>query len=238
LDFIDRVVMVLVPMLLSLTVHEYAHARSAFALGDDTAARMGRMSLNPVVHIDVFGTIILPLISVISGSSFFFGWARPVPVDPTGFTRRISMKRGMLLTAAAGPLSNLAFALGLAVIFKIMSLAGAVDFPFIATLPGQADAWVSMTGNEVPAIYRLIGTTFVINVVLAIFNFIPVPPLDGSRVIVGLLPDSIGARFAWLERNPIFIIVMFSLLIFGGARFLSGPVNAILFGLLKITGNV
>jgi Zn-dependent protease len=134
--------------------------------------------------------------------------------------------------------SNLAFALLLAVLFKVLTLAGAVDFPFIAALPGQAEAFHSMTGNAIPAIYRLIGTTFVINVVLAIFNFIPVPPLDGSRVLVGLLPDRLGAKFAWLERNPVFVIVMFTVLIFGAGRILSGPVNAILFGILKITGNV
>ena len=230
--------MVLVPMLLSLTVHEYAHARSAYALGDDTAARMGRMSLNPAVHIDVFGTIILPAISVLSSATFFFGWAKPVPINPANFTRKVSMKRGMLLSAAAGPLSNLVFAFVLAVLFKILTVAGAVHFPMIATLPGQAESYMAMTGVEVPAVYRLIGTTFVINVVLAIFNFIPVPPLDGSRVLVGLLPDSAGRKFAWLERNPIFIIAMFSLLIFGGFRFLQGPVMGILYGLMKITGNV
>jgi len=232
LDILERLVMVMVPMLLSLTVHEYAHARSAFALGDDTAARMGRMTLNPGAHIDVFGTIILPVLAVVSNSSFFFGWAKPVPVNPAGFSRRISMKRGMLLTSAAGPLSNLIFAFGLAILFKILVMSGVATIDFSSTLSG-----ISPDGQAVPVAYRLLGMTFFINVILAIFNMLPVPPLDGSGVLAGLLPDAAAARFRWLERNPVFVMLMLGGLIFFGGRILRIPVMIVVNGILVITGN-
>ena len=102
MDILTQTVMVLVPMILSLTVHEYAHARLAYALGDDTASRMGRMNLNPMSHIDLFGTILLPVISIASGTGFFFGWAKPVPINPLNFEDR---RKGILVSTAAGPLS-------------------------------------------------------------------------------------------------------------------------------------
>lgn len=220
MDMIRDAIMVLVPMILSLTVHEYAHAASAYLLGDDTAAYSGRMTLNPVAHIDVFGTILLPLISVVSGSHFFFGWAKPVPINPTRLTRKVSMKTGVLLTAAAGPVSNILFAFVLAVAFKLLSMGG----------------YIGVAAMESP-IFHLLMVTFQINIVLAVFNFIPVPPLDGSRVLVGLLPDSLGRRFEVLERNPMFTILAFGALIAFGGRLLAGPVQALTHLILKITGN-
>jgi len=215
LDTLQQAVMVLVPMILSLTVHEYAHARSAFALGDDTASRVGRMNLNPMSHIDVFGTILLPLLSIVSGSGFFFGWAKPVPINPVQFTRKVRMKTGVLLTAAAGPLSNLLFALLIAVGFR------------------------AVVGLNLPeAVLTLMIMTFKINVVLAVFNLIPVPPLDGSRVLAGLLPDSLGRRFAVLERNPMFVILAFAALIGFAGRLMSGLIDFVTRMLLMVTGNL
>ncbi|NOZ02971.1 MAG: site-2 protease family protein [Deltaproteobacteria bacterium] len=217
-DILQKAVLVLVPMVLSLTVHEYAHARVAFALGDDTAASMGRMNLNPMSHIDPFGTILLPLMAVVFNSPVFFGWAKPVPVNPVQFTRKIRMKTGMLLTAAAGPTANIALAFIIGILFSVLRSTG-------------LDASLGQS------MISLLSQTFLINVVLAIFNLIPVPPLDGSRVLVGLLPDSLGRQFAYLERNPMFVILAFAILITQAGSILQFPVAVVARTILFMTGN-
>jgi Zn-dependent protease len=165
-------VMTLVPMILSLTVHEWAHAWSAFRLGDDTAARQGRLTLNPLVHIDLLGTLLLPLMGIP------FGWAKPVPVNPTRFRRTITMRTGMMLTAAAGPLSNVILAIvctvaaGLLLRFRPDVMLGTI---VDGTVRSSPVSW-------------LLQRTIAMNVALALFNMLPVPPLDGSRVVDGLIP--------------------------------------------------
>ncbi|MFZ5477320.1 MAG: site-2 protease family protein [Myxococcota bacterium] len=158
---VERVVL-FVPMLLSLAVHEWAHAWTAFRLGDDTAKHMGRMTLDPFAHVDPLGTIALPLLGIP------VAWAKPVPVEPLRFRQDVSQRFGLLLVAAAGPLSNLVLAL---------ACAGA-----LAVLAGTALAGV-------------LAQTVLLNVMLAAFNLLPVPPLDGSRVVDGVVPDAL--RPAW-----------------------------------------
>lgn len=195
----------LIPVILSLSIHEYAHAWSASRLGDDTAARMGRLTLNPVAHIDPFGTVILPLLLVISNLPAF-GWAKPVPIDPSRFRQDVSMSRGMAITASAGPLSNLALAIGGTLILGLT-----IRFELgVATIA--------------PFLLQVIA----LNVMLALFNLIPIPPLDGSRVVAWLMPTRMAHQWHAVERfAPILLIVIF---MFGG-RVIRGPTNAVL-GLL------
>ncbi len=201
-----RAVVGLIPMILSLSVHEWAHAWSANRLGDDTAERMGRLTLNPVAHIDPFGTLILPVILVLSNVPAF-GWARPVPIDPTRFRRGVSMGRGMALTASAGPISNLILAIASTVLLGVLLRFGAAT-------PGAHDLLVDV---------------IMLNVVLAIFNLIPIPPLDGSRLVAWLLPTRLQEGWRLVERlAPILLIVV---LMFGG-RLIRGPVFAVV-GLLE-----
>ncbi len=181
--FLTRVLL-LVPLLLSLTVHEFAHAWSAYKLGDDTARRMGRLTLNPLAHMDLFGTFLLPLMGVP------FGWAKPVPINPAGFSRNISMSKGMMVTAAAGPVSNLVLALGCVLGLQVLA----------KFLPG-----FDSPGS---ALAQLLGFAFMLNINLAIFNLIPVPPLDGSRILEGILPYRFRQFWENLSRYSFIILIL------------------------------
>ena len=176
MDIIRRAILVLVPMILSLTVHEYAHALAGKKLGDNTAEGMGRLTLNPIAHIDPIGTLLLPLILIVSSSGLFFGWAKPVPVNPTRFSRKFSMRTGMMIVAAAGPLSNLTMAILCAALFSV-----GVHTGILVNIP--------------EAIQMLFVTMIGINVALFIFNMIPVYPLDGQKVLAGLLKGEMAVRY-------------------------------------------
>jgi Zn-dependent protease len=158
-----------IPLVLSLTLHEWAHAFCAWQLGDPTAQREGRLTLDPLEHMDPIGTFLLPLLGIP------FGWAKPVPIDPSRF--RGSMNVGLVLTALAGPLSNLVLAL-IAVVVAAVLVALGLASPHSGSAP-----------------WRLIEMLVLLNVLLASFNLLPIPPLDGSRIVDGLLPD--GLRPAW-----------------------------------------
>lgn len=197
IETIARMVSFLVAMLLSLTVHEYSHALVAWWLGDDTASSQGRMSLNPLVHIDPVGTLLMPVIGAISGFALF-GWAKPVPTNPTRYSRRmggqrISMTAGMALVASAGPISNLLFAAAIAIALRLISLLAE---PTSATAP----------------LYTLAMRVFMVNIGLFVFNLIPLPPLDGSRILYWLLPDRQKPIMDTLSRNTPYIFIGFLLL--------------------------
>jgi Zn-dependent protease len=181
-DFYTISVWVL-PVLLAITLHEAAHGLVAWRLGDDTAYRLGRVSANPLRHIDPFGTVILPALLILSGSSFLFGYAKPVPVQ-TGNLRQ--PRRDSVLVAAAGPIANL-----------LIALASALLIRAALVLPGEARAWSGQT----------LINSILLNVSLAVFNLLPIPPLDGSRVLLGLLPRRLAQGYAQLFRYGLLLVV-------------------------------
>ncbi len=187
-----KFLLIFVPVILfSLTIHEYAHAYIANKLGDDTAKRLGRLTLNPLKHLDPIGTILLLLVH--------FGWAKPVPVDPRNFK---DPKKDMLYVAIAGPISNIITAIisGILLKFIIFNLASTGAFG----------------AYTLPLIQFLVWMIF-IGVVLAVFNMLPIPPLDGSRVLYGLLPDHLANSIKKIETYG--ILIVFGIILFGGRTF-------------------
>ena len=182
-QFINVISTWIIPVLISVTMHEAAHGYAANLLGDNTAKKLGRVTLNPFKHIDRFGTVILPLLLILIKSPFIFGWAKPVPVM---FHRLKNPLRDMVIVAIAGPLTNIALAIISASILSLMQNLSLLD-----------NLWLVRT---------LINFIF-INIILAVFNMIPVPPLDGGRVAVGLLPKYFSYQLAKLERYGLFIII-------------------------------
>jgi Zn-dependent protease len=181
-DFFKLSVWVL-PILLAITLHEAAHALVAWRLGDDTALRQGRVTLNPFNHIDPIGTFFLPGLLLLTGAPFLFGWARPVPVN---FARLHNPRRDMVLVAIAGPASNL-----------VMAVIAALLMHLVTFVPDAATEWIALN----------LRNALIINLVLAAFNMLPIPPLDGGRVAVGLLPDFLARPLASLERFGFMILL-------------------------------
>jgi Zn-dependent protease len=173
-----------IPILLAITLHEAAHGWVALRLGDDTAYRLGRVTFNPFRHIDPFGTVLLPaLLLFASGGRMMFGFAKPVPVN---FARLHRPRRDMVLVAAAGPATNLALA-----------VVSAALFHGVPYLSGDVAQWVAEN----------LANSLWINLLLCVLNLLPIPPLDGGRIAVGLLPPPLAMRLARLERFGIFVIL-------------------------------
>jgi Zn-dependent protease len=171
------------PAIVAITFHEAAHGFAARLLGDDTAWRLGRVTFNPLRHIDPVGTIFLPAVLLLLRSPFLFGYAKPVPIN---FRALRNPRRDMVLVAAAGPGINIALA-----------VAAALLFHFVGYLPDAAAQWAAEN----------LKNALIINVVLAIFNLLPLPPLDGGRIAVGLLPDGLALPLARLEPYGMMILI-------------------------------
>jgi Zn-dependent protease len=183
------------PVLAAIVFHEVAHGWVAYHFGDPTAARMGRLTLNPISHIDLFGTIILPLLLIVAQAPFLFGYAKPVPVN---FYNLNHPKRDMIWVALAGPLTNILLALGSVLILKFLR---ALEFSPDSSYAPYLLAVLS-------PIYLMAKNSVVINVVLAVFNAFPIPPLDGGRVLVGVLPEPQSSALARVEPYGFLIILV------------------------------
>jgi Zn-dependent protease len=183
---LSEIILLAPPILLALTFHEYAHGLVAYLLGDPTAQRAGRLTLNPISHLDPIGTIMLFIARI--------GWAKPVPVNPYNFQ---NPRRDIVLVSLAGPVANLVIAFAVGLLFKVL-----VKYQIFMSLP--------------EAVAKIIGFALSINILLAIFNLLPIPPLDGSKILGGLLPPELEQEYRKFERyGPIVLLV----LVFGGYLF-------------------
>ena len=214
-----------IPALIAITFHEAAHGYVAHLLGDDTAWRLGRVSFNPLVHIDPFGTVVLPIMLLLLRSPFLFGYAKPVPVN---FRALHYPRVGTILVAAAGPGINL-----------LLATIAALAFHLVGFVPVTAARWLADN----------LKNALLLNVVLAIFNLLPIPPLDGGRILVGALPSTLARSLSRVEPYGLVILIglLFILPLLGSqlgiyldplSRLIMTSTNAVITIILRLTGNI
>ncbi|QTA90285.1 site-2 protease family protein [Desulfonema magnum] len=192
LNNINEFVLIIVPLLFAVTIHEVAHGYVAYRMGDSTAKMAGRLSLNPVRHLDPVGSFFLPIILYFSGSPFLFGYAKPVPVN---FANLYDYRRGTIFVGAAGVVANLICAVLSGLLFQFLIYA--------------ASLWHgSFLQSLVIPFLNMLNYSVIINLVLAVFNMIPIPPLDGSRILAMFLPESLRIPFQRIERYGMIIIIL------------------------------
>ena len=201
--FLHNLSFMLVPLLAAVVLHEYAHGRVAYFFGDPTAKSLGRLTLNPLPHIDMYGSIIVPLIMFLIPGGFIFGWAKPVPID-TG--KLHNPKRDMAFVAIAGPLMNLFLAV---VSGLLLALFLYIDPTLRENWPPQpgVDPRGDLLGMVLVPLSAMMLFSVAINIVLFAFNLLPIPPLDGSRVLVSILPSKQAIALARLERHGMLVVL-------------------------------
>jgi Zn-dependent protease len=213
-----------IPAVIAITFHEASHGYVAYLLGDDTAWRLGRVSFNPLVHIDPFGTVALPVMLLLFRAPFLFGYAKPVPVN---FRALRFPRMGTILVAAAGPGMNL-----------LLATIAALAFHIVGYVPAPGAQWLAAN----------LRNALILNVILAIFNLLPIPPLDGGRILVGVLPGALARLLSRAEPYGLLILIglIFVLPMLGAqlgvnldpiSRLLMTSTNAVVDTILRLTGN-
>lgn len=209
MDLLYKASIILIPLVAAVTLHEAAHGYAAWLLGDDTAKRLGRVTLNPIRHIDPLGTVALPLVMYLT-TGFLFGWAKPVPVS---IHRLARPRQDMLWIALAGPATNIVLALATAWLLARMTplIGSTTAVGAILRASGSADWFLWLVEVLLAMVH--------INVILAVVNMIPIPPLDGGRILTGILPEPLAARFASVESWGLMAVIglLFVLPMLGGS---------------------
>jgi Zn-dependent protease len=231
---IATILVTYVAVIFALSVHEAAHATAAYLLEDDTAQRMGRMTLNPIAHMDLLGTVVLPLLGMVTGARVL-GWAKPVPVNPARLTRRFTARVGYAMVAAAGPASNLLQSFLFLILLTLFIRFGMPASPmerlmlFRASMGVPVEAFLqepSFSAVNVLAM-TLLGRLVIINIGLAIFNLLPFGPLDGAGILRGFLPYQMLPTFDRVQ--PVITIVLLIAFLFG----VMGPLLSPFFSLAE-----
>ena len=206
------------PILIAITFHEVSHGFVANKLGDPTAKMMGRLTLNPIAHIDPIGTIVIPfMLIVVTHGQFVFGYAKPVPINPANFK---NPRRDMAISAAAGPVTNILLAVASVIVLKFIVV------PLSLVLPE------SLSTTLITPLFLILKSSVIINVILAAFNMIPIPPLDGGRVLTGLLPYKQAVFFSKIE--PFGFLIVLILIITGLAHYFVVPLVSFFMHILQV----
>lgn len=221
LDFLRSLITWLPGLALGVILHEYAHGLIAYRSGDPTAKNHGRLTLNPMTHIDLFGSILLPLLLLLLNSGIIFGYAKPVPINPGYFK---NYRKGIRYTSLAGPVANLILAF-------VVGLLYGIFFYLVIRISGGVMDNGSIGSSTFIIFNQLFTNTIYINIFLAIFNFIPIPPLDGSKILASFLPDNAMHRFLSFGRYGFFLIFIFIFLLGRSFFAIISPVFGFLFNL-------
>lgn len=217
-SIVRQLIIAAFPILIAITFHEVSHGFVANKLGDPTAKMMGRLTLNPIAHIDPIGTIIIPfMLIVVTHGQFVFGYAKPVPINPANFK---NPRRDMAISAAAGPVTNILLAVASVIVLKFIVV------PLSLVLPE------SLSTTLITPLFLILKSSVIINVILAAFNMIPIPPLDGGRVLTGLLPYKQAVFFSKIE--PFGFLIVLILIITGLAHYFVVPLVSFFMHILQV----